>query len=152
MKILQEGARNIERWSGTYPVAFRGGSWDADKVTLDALRILGIPLEFSLSGFEHKLSDQFPVNRVTTQDGITEVPVYLYEQSTPFKFKPRYWDIESGTFLEHKALLLEALDSDLKTAVLVMHSFSFAGTTWAARTGRTSSDLTACSPSSIRIR
>ena len=125
LEILEEGARNIQRWSGTYPVAFRGGSWDADRVTLDALRILGIPLEFSLSGFEHKLADQFSVNRVTTKDGITEVPVYLYRQSTPFKFKPRYWDIESGTFLEHKVLLQEALDSGLKTAVLVMHSFSF---------------------------
>jgi hypothetical protein len=59
LAILREGADNIERWSGRYPIAFRGGAFDADLTTLKALRALNIPIESSLNRPSHVLASAF---------------------------------------------------------------------------------------------
>jgi len=123
--IISEGAQNIEKWSGRYPVAFRGGAFDADINTLKALRTLNIPIDSSLSGPGHKLATILPINKVGEYEGIVEVPLFNYMEDLILKRGLRYLDIESSTLLEHKYLLNEAIKNGTRTVVLMMHSSSF---------------------------
>lgn len=123
--IISEGARNIEKWSGRYPVAFRGGGFDADVNTLKALRVLNIPVDSSLSNPDHPLATKLPVNKVGVYEGIVEVPLYNFTEDLILKKSLRYLDIESNTLLEQKYLLNEAIKNGTRTVVMLMHSFSF---------------------------
>lgn len=123
--IIGEGARNIEKWSGRYPVAFRGGGFDADFNTLKALRALNIPVDSSLFNPGHQLATKLPVNNVGEYEGIVEVPLYNYTEDLILRKFPRILDIESNTLLEQKYLLNEAIKKGTRAVVLLMHSFSF---------------------------
>lgn len=125
IEIISEGALNIEKWSGRYPVAFRGGGFDADVNTLKALRVLNIPVDSSLYNPGHQLATKLPVNKVGEYEGIVEVPLFNYTEDLILKRLPRVLDIESNTLLEQKYLLNEAIKNGIRTAVLLMHSFSF---------------------------
>lgn len=123
--IIGEGARNIEKWSGRYPIAFRGGGFDADVNTLKALRALNIPVDSSLSNPGHQLATRLPINKVEEYEGIVEVPLFNYTEDLILKRSLRHLDIESNTLLEQKYLLNEAVNNGVRTVVLMMHSFSF---------------------------
>ena len=123
--IISEGARNIEKWSGSYPVAFRGGGFDADFNTLKALRALNIPVDSSLSNPGHQLATTLPINNVGEYEGIVEVPLFNYTEDLILKRSIRHLDIESNTLIEQKYLLNEAIKNGTRTVVLLMHSFSF---------------------------
>ena len=123
--IIGEGARNIEKWSGRYPVAFRGGGFEADVNTLKALRALNIPVDSSLTGPGHQLATKLPLNKVGEYEGIIEVPLFNYTEDLILKKSIRYLDIESNSLLEQKYLLNEAIKNGTRTVVLIMHSFSF---------------------------
>jgi len=123
--IIKEGAQNIAKWSGRYPVAFRGGGFDADINTLSALRALNIPIDSSLSQPGHPLATVYPINQVSEWKGVVEVPLFNYTEDLIFRKSIRFLDIESTTLLEQKYLLDEAAKNDIRTVVLLMHSFSF---------------------------
>ena len=123
--ILEEGARNIEKWSGRYPIAFRGGGFDADFNTLKALEILNIPVDSSLSRPSHTLASVYPINKVGEHEGVIEVPLFNYKEDLIVAKPYRHLDIESTTLLEFRKLLGDAIENDVRTVVLLMHSFSF---------------------------
>lgn len=123
--IISEGARNIERWSGKYPVAYRAGSYAADFNTLKALQTLDIPIDSSSNGPDHVFASKLPINRIGEYGGIVEVPLFNYTEDIIFRKSIRFFDIESTTLLEARHLLDEAVKHDLRSVLLMMHSFSF---------------------------
>lgn len=123
--ILREGADNIRKWSGKYPLAFRGGAFDADISTLKALKKLGILVDSSLSGPDHALARVFPINTVSEHNGVVELPLFTYREKLLLIKRISFLDIESTTLVEHKYLLNEAITGDIRAVVLMMHSFSF---------------------------
>jgi hypothetical protein len=126
LDILKEGAENILEWSGAYPVAFRGGSFDADATTLKVLQSLNIHIDSSLSSPDHDLARELPVNMVSEYGSLVEVPLYNYVDLGIGSFRRyRIFDIESATLLELKYLVDAAIQDHLGTIVLLMHSTSF---------------------------
>lgn len=131
LALLRQGAANIERWSGRFPVAFRGGAYDADAVTLAALGELGIGIDSSLSGPAHRLARVLPVNRPALYDGVLEVPLFTYRENLVLLKRDRHLDLESSTLAEQKYLLGEAARLGIDPVVVMMHSFSFCRKDWA---------------------
>lgn len=129
LAILQEGASNIKRWSGKWPVAFRGGAYRADFTTLRALKTLNIPIDSSINGPAHLLAAKFPVNSVKELDGMIELPLSSFNSLNigPLQ-QSREFDLEANTLKELKHLVEEAKIQDVKTLVMLMHSFSFCRT------------------------
>jgi len=124
-EIISEAAENLTRWTGQYPVAFRSGGLDADEVTIQVLRDLNIAIDSSLNLPSHELHSVFPLNKVSERDGVIEVPEFTYNEDVLVTNRYAYLDIDYSTLEEHKALINSALENDVRTAVLVMHSFSF---------------------------
>jgi len=125
LEILREGARNIERWSGSHPVAFRGGGFDADETTLRVLRALGIRFDSSMDLPTHPLSRLYPANRVSERNGVVEVPLYTFRDDIVVERRDKFADIESLSLPELKELVRTAQRRDMRTVVFIMHSFSF---------------------------
>jgi len=123
--VLREGALNIERWTGLYPLAYRGGALQADANTLKALKALDIKIDSSLSGPQHPLAAVLPVNQLGVHDGVLELPLLAYEENLLVSRRLRFLDQESAILGEQQHLLEQALDMDLGAVTLLMHSFSF---------------------------
>jgi len=124
--LIDEGLVNLERWAGYRPQAFRAGSFSADENTLDALRQAGVALDSSDSGPHHPLSRKYPINQVSMDDGLLEIPIYNFMtfQVTDYQ-QYRRFDLESNTFLELKSVLQQAIEHKAGTVMTIMHSFSF---------------------------
>ena len=125
LAILREGVRNIERWTGSYPVAFRGGSFDADENTIRVLHALGIRFDSSMDLPSQRLSKLYPANRVADHEGVVEIPLYTFRDDILGRQLNKFADMESLSLLELKQLVRTAEQHDLRTAVFIMHSFSF---------------------------
>ena len=125
LAILREGVRNIERWTGSYPVAFRGGSFDADETTIRVLRALGIRFDSSMDLPSHGLSKLYAANRVADHEGVVEIPLYAFRDDILGRQLNKFADMESLSLFELKKLVRTAERHDLRTAVFIMHSFSF---------------------------
>ena len=123
--MLTEGAENIARWSGRYPVAFRGGGFHSDLITLKVLKALNIPIESSLNSPHHVLAEVYPINRVAVFDGLVELPVFVYTENLLFKRRHKVLDTETLSLREMIALTDTAVAHDVRTLVVIMHSFSF---------------------------
>jgi len=121
--LLREGAANIERWSGKYPVAFRGGGFDADETTIEALARIGIRIDSSLNGPTHALANVFDANRLSSRYGVLEVPLTAYAEELPGHRSYRFLDVESSTFDEFRSIL-ESPDRP-RVVMVLMHSISF---------------------------
>jgi len=125
VKVLREGALNIERWSGRYPVAFRGGALQADVTTLQALKALDIGIDSSLSGPGHPLAAVLPVNQLGEYAGVLEVPLLAYGENLLLTRRTRFLDQESSILAEQRVLLDQAAEMGVGAVPLLMHSFSF---------------------------
>ncbi|MBL8201850.1 MAG: hypothetical protein JNK40_12855 [Chromatiales bacterium] len=125
IEVLREGALNIERWSGRYPVAYRGGALQADVNTLKALKALDIKIDSSLAGPGHPLAAVLPVNQLGVHEGVLEVPLLAYEENLVLSRRLRFLDQESAILGEQRHLLEQAADMGLGAVTLLMHSFSF---------------------------
>lgn len=125
LELMREGARNIERWSGRYPVAFRAGALQADVGTLKALKELGIGIDSSLSGPHHELAAVLPVNQLALYEGVLEVPLLAYEENLLVTRRVRFLDQESAILAEQVSLLDQAARTGVGAVPLLMHSFSF---------------------------
>ncbi|MDP2325174.1 MAG: polysaccharide deacetylase family protein [Gammaproteobacteria bacterium] len=125
LEVLREGARNIERWTGHYPVAFRGGALRADANTLRALAALNIKIDSSFSGPGHELEGVLPVNQLTLHEGVLEMPLLAYGENLPLISRVRFLDQESSIEQEQIYLLDQAAKMGIGAVPLIMHSFSF---------------------------
>jgi len=128
-EILAAGASLIDKWSGKAPVAHRAGGYMANTDTLTACRESGIPVDFSynvawpasgLSGAE------LTCNAPTVQEEVLVVPVTAYVQASLGRWRSlRFLDIESSSPDEIRAVVRDLHGHGVRTAVIMMHSFSF---------------------------
>ena len=126
LAILKEGAENISRWSGEWPVAFRAGAYRADETTLEALKSLHIAIDSSIDGASHELAAVYPINQVTEHNGIIEIPILNFRTLKLGSYTSyRELDLESNTFPEVRSVLDQSRKLGIRTVMTIMHSFSF---------------------------
>ncbi|HEX8241242.1 MAG TPA: polysaccharide deacetylase [Allosphingosinicella sp.] len=109
------------------PVAFRSGSYAADRATLQALAGLGIAYDSSHNGSHHPDPSDLPLDprRIAPAlvEGVIEIPVTQIE---PRPGQLRHLQICAVSFDEMRAALLHAADRGHPVATLVGHSFELA--------------------------
>ena len=128
-EILKRGAELIGKWTGTDVMAHRAGGYMANLDTLAACKRVGILLEFShniawpQSGLAHAdLTRNAPIVR----DGVLVVPVTAYVQASLSSWKSlRFLDIEASSPDEIRKVVADLQEHGVRTAVIMMHSFSF---------------------------
>jgi len=128
-EILKRGAELLGKWAGTDVMAHRAGGYMANLDTLAACKRVGILLEFShniawpQSGLAHAdLTRNAPIVR----DGVLVVPVTSYVQASLGGWQSlRFLDIESSSPAEIRAVVSDLHRHGVRTAVIMMHSFSF---------------------------
>lgn len=129
VNIIKHGAGLIKQWTGIQVVAHRAGAYAANLDTIQACRQQGIHLEFSYNmawpgcGIRKAgLTENAPF----VYDGVLCVPVTCYVQaSAGFWRSMRFLDIEASTTQEIRKVVSELQQHDVRTAVIMMHSFSF---------------------------
>ncbi len=109
------------------PIAFRSGSYAADRATLEALARLGIGFDSSHNGSHHPDPSDLPLDprRIAPArlEGLVEVPV------TQIEHRPgrlRHLQICAVSFEEMRAALAHAADNRHPVVTIVGHSFELA--------------------------
>ena len=126
---LKRGMDALRKWGLSDVIAHRAGSYLANLDTVRACAQAGLFMEFSCnvaapgSGLTHAgLTQNAPVVR----DGVLCVPVTAYAQGEVGSWQSmRFLDIESSSPDEIRQVVSELKSHDVRTAVIMMHSFSF---------------------------
>jgi hypothetical protein len=109
------------------PIAFRSGSYAADRSTLQALAALGIRYDSSHNGSHHPWPSALPLDpRLTAPallQGVVEIPVTHIEQR---RGSLRHLQICAVSFEEMRAALIHAAGNGHPAVTLVGHSFELA--------------------------
>jgi peptidoglycan/xylan/chitin deacetylase (PgdA/CDA1 family) len=109
------------------PIAFRSGSFAADRNTLGALRKLGISYDSSHNGSEHPSPSNLPLPAAhiapVALDGVVEVPVSQIEAAAG---SLRPLQLCAVSTRELREALLHASVNDHPTTTIVSHSFELA--------------------------
>jgi peptidoglycan/xylan/chitin deacetylase (PgdA/CDA1 family) len=109
------------------PIAFRSGSFAADRNTLQALRKLGISYDSSHNGSEHPNPSNLPLPpsqiAPVALDGVVEVPVTQIE-AAPGSLRPL--QLCAVSIRELREALLHAAANDHAATTIVSHSFELA--------------------------
>jgi len=109
------------------PIAFRSGSYAADRATLEALARLGIRYDSSHNGSHHPDPSALPLDprRIAPAwlEGLIEIPVTQIE---PRHGSLRHLQICAVSFDELRAALLHAAEHDHPVVNIVGHSFELA--------------------------
>lgn len=109
------------------PIAFRAGSYAANRETLAALRHLGIAFDSSHNGAEHPWPSALPFMPETVDpirhDGVTEIPVSLIRNR---KGDLRPLQICALSTDEMQSALRHAADENHAVVTIVGHSFELA--------------------------
>ncbi|OYY94859.1 MAG: hypothetical protein B7Y41_04695 [Hydrogenophilales bacterium 28-61-23] len=128
-EILAWGKDFIEAQTGLDVIAHRAGAFAANLDTIEALSLVGIPVDASLSPawFESHLAQEVVSNnRPFDLRGVLELPVTYYVQG---RFGKREYlrlvDIEASSLRELKHIVRQALDAKVSTINFLMHSHSF---------------------------
>jgi hypothetical protein len=109
------------------PIAFRSGSYAADRATLEALSALAIRFDSSHNGSHHPDPSALPLDprRIAPAllEGLVEIPVTQIE---PRPGSLRHLQICAVSFEEMRAALVHARDEDHPVVAIVGHSFELA--------------------------
>ena len=109
------------------PIAFRSGSYAADRATLEALSALGIRFDSSHNGSHHPDPSALPLDprRIAPApvEGLIEIPVTQIEQR---RGSLRHLQICAVSFEEMRAALVHADDEAHPVVAIVGHSFELA--------------------------
>jgi len=128
-EILRYGAELIERWTGQKVVAHRAGGYLGNYDTLTACRALGIMSEYSHNWGYHGEGFAEPgltVNKAVVRDDVLCVPVTNYIQAKVGGWESlRFLDVEASSPQEIRKVVADLHEHDVRTAVIMMHSFSF---------------------------
>lgn len=129
IEIISEGKKIFENYLGFSPVAHRAGDWGADYNTLKALEVNGIPLDCSmfyqwpLCGLNKPILTK---NRCIRHNEILEIPATVFLSPSLGVFNQnRLFDLNANPLNELIYILNLIRNSNLKLAVLTLHSFSF---------------------------
>jgi peptidoglycan/xylan/chitin deacetylase (PgdA/CDA1 family) len=128
-EILRRGADLIRGWTGVGVVAHRAGGYLADGVTIEACKAEAIAMDFSLNiGWPDSVLGRSGLTRnaPVVTGGVLCVPVTCFYQVKVGPWQSlRFLDIEADTPQEIRHVI-EQLDADgVRTAVIMLHSFSF---------------------------
>ena len=128
-QILARGKSMIREWTGVDVVAHRAGSYMANFDTVRACGQAGIPVECSYN-IVWSASDLgragLTQNAPVVYEGVLVVPVSAYVQASVGGWRSmRFLDIESSSPDEIRRVVSELKGHDVRTAVIMMHSFSF---------------------------
>lgn len=137
-RIIDDGIRLLEAWTGQPVLAHRGGAYSADKDTIDILAKRGVVIDSSLFlGHPYSqlnglgLADNLPSN----VGSVVEIPVTVYWRDEHPTFLAelipplsaiRKFDVNSFSDEDEAASAMNAaVDARLPYVVVFLHSFSF---------------------------
>ncbi len=129
-EILKRGAELIREWAGVKVVAHRAGGYMANLDTVKACKQAEIHLELShnMGWPESDLGQEsLTQNAPFVRDGVLCVPVTCYIQASAGSWRSmRFLDIEASSPQEVRKVVADLHANGVRTAVIMMHSFSFA--------------------------
>jgi len=109
------------------PIAFRAGSYAADRATIEALAEAGIAFDSSHNGSQHPWASELPLDprqiAPARLEGVVEVPVTQIDQGSRGL---RHLQFCAVSFAEMRAALLHAARHGHPVVTLVGHSFELA--------------------------
>lgn len=130
IKIISDGKELIKKWTGEYPVAYRGGSYySINKDTITALKENNIPIDTTMFYGNPDCKLTFSKNKVVDKYGIIEVPVTIFKRNLKIFYinlLSRYikTDISWASLDELKFFVREAKINNVKVMNLFMHCYS----------------------------
>jgi peptidoglycan/xylan/chitin deacetylase (PgdA/CDA1 family) len=138
VRIIRDGARLLQSWSGAPVVSHRAGAYSADANTLTALERNGILLDssFFLKYPKCRLNELgMPSNVPSHRGAVLEIPVTAYERAdrptvlsgalspvTTVRKIDADWLIDEH---EMRAAIDAAVEAEFPVIVVFLHSFSF---------------------------
>jgi peptidoglycan/xylan/chitin deacetylase (PgdA/CDA1 family) len=128
--MIREGKELITRWTGAAPVAFRAGSYGANRATIRALKAAGIAMDSSYFAYHRNCTlsrelENAYTNRVFDIDGVREIPVTVYRLFN-FGFYADYSKIDvNACSAEELRFAVDMFAGRTDVLILFLHSFSF---------------------------
>lgn len=127
--LIEDGKRTLMEHGVPTPVAFRAGSFGADRNTLCALALSGFLVDSSYNrsslGKGCRLTG-FDLADATHIENIWEFPVTnFFERSFVGGGRYRPLDVNGISFAEIHKVLTQSLDNGPSNITILMHSFSF---------------------------
>jgi hypothetical protein len=126
--LLGEGIRLFERFAGKRPVAFRAGSFAANRTTLQSLRRMGIFFDSSYNPCWPSWSfagERLEPNRVSRIEGVWELPPAVGRTPIPEGYGGfKMADPSSVSVAELCTMLEGGVAQGQEHFVIVFHSFS----------------------------
>lgn len=137
-RIISDGKRLLEAWTGTPVTSHRGGAYSADRNTIVALARHGIHVDSSL--FFGQPNSRLnglglPRNLPSIIDGVTEIPVTVYDRLQTSQAFPSLLpvvpaigkiDVDSIQTPQEAAAAIQAVtQAHIPYIILFLHSYSF---------------------------
>jgi hypothetical protein len=127
-RLIREGARRIEAWTGRPVVAFRAGNMAASEATLPALAAAGIRIDssytFPFAGGQCRFSTADPYNGSKLYGEVLEVALSgLRRPRLPGVHRAKPLDLVGISFQECRDAIRRICGTGAD-AVLILHSFS----------------------------
>lgn len=129
-ELLRQGMDLLESWTGRRPVAHRSGGYSINADTVEALRLVGIPLDSSMYWGHAHSEVAWSRNAVVEQPGLVEIPVTLidYVFSLPgigeIYRKSMKTDLDTCSLDELLTYVEQGRRMGLTVMNLFMHSYS----------------------------
>lgn len=137
IQIIEKGRNLLFKWTGTYPVAHRAGTYAANDDTIIALQTnrIFIDSSFFYKNINNRFNEyEFNINAVTEIGQLLEMPVTVYQMNEyaelgdyrlPVKSRIKKLDLDSSDLDTMKTVILQLKQNEIDTIVLFMHSWSF---------------------------
>lgn len=127
-QMIEEGAKRLEQWSGTRPVAFRAGNMGASEETLNAMVAAGLWIDSSYTfpyvGAQCRFYEKQRYNGGKWYGDVLEMALSAYEQpKVPGLHPAKPVDLMGSSFEECRDAVKMICDAGAD-AVLILHSFS----------------------------
>jgi len=127
--IIRDGKQILMRNGAPPPIAFRAGSYGANRDTLRALKLNNFLLDSSFNRrymSSHSKLPDLDINDVFGLEGVWELPITNFIEFPMLKGgRPKPLDINGVSFKEIKKVLENAYDIGQPNIMIIMHSFSF---------------------------
>jgi peptidoglycan/xylan/chitin deacetylase (PgdA/CDA1 family) len=127
-QMVEEGAKRLEQWSGTRPVAFRAGNMGASEETLNAMAAAGLWIDSSYTfpyiGAQCRFNEKQRYNGGKWYGEVLEMALSAYQQpKIPGLHPAKPVDLMGSSFEECRDAVRMICDAGAD-AVLILHSFS----------------------------
>ena len=129
VELLRKGTEFIQKYTGNMPIAHRAGAYGLNQDTLNALKLMKIPVDSSMYFGHSNCKVQWTKNAVLEKEGLVIYPITCFKRVTkmlgiPVKHKVAKTDIDSCSLAELKMMVNKVRRHDLKVYDFFMHSYS----------------------------